>query len=72
MAKSVKEVSVLTGIVKFFVESKGYGFIIPDEAIDDVFFHQTNASSPLTKGDRVVFELEDTKRGPKAINVHKA
>jgi CspA family cold shock protein len=67
----VKVVS-FTGVVKFFAENKGYGFIIPDDsAMRDVFFHQTNTNGKLVKDDKVIFEVEESKRGLKAVNVQK-
>lgn len=65
-------VSYYTGKVKFFINNKGYGFIIPDDStISEVFFHQSNTNGVLTKDDKVTFELEESKRGLKAINVQK-
>ena len=64
-----------TGIVKFFDNKKGYGFIKSDEDID-YFVHFTSIISDddykkLDEGDRVIFDGEDGPRGPSAINVKK-
>lgn len=64
-----------TGIVKFFDNKKGYGFIKSDEDID-YFVHFTSIISnddykKLDEGDRVSFDREDGPRGPSAINVKK-
>lgn len=62
-----------TGIVKFFDNKKGFGFISSDEGID-YFVHYTYIKSDddykrLAEGDRVRFEVEDAPRGPSAIKV---
>ena len=67
-----------TGTVKFFSQSKGFGFITPDEGGKDVFVHITAVESsnigPLDEGMRVSFDTEPDKRGkgPKAIDLQKA
>ena len=63
-----------TGIVKWFSRSKGYGFISPDgEAEKDVFVHYSNIVGDgfrnLDEGVRVRFEIEDSSKGPQAVNV---
>jgi CspA family cold shock protein len=60
------------GTVKWFNEKKGYGFIEQDEG-GDLFVHYSSIAMPgfkrLVDGERVRFDLEDTGRGPQAINV---
>lgn len=62
-----------TGKVKFFNEEKGFGFIIPDNGGENVFVHKTGLpkSLKIREGDRVTFEVQETDRGLKAINVEK-
>ena len=64
----------ITGIVKWFRRSKGYGFISPDgEAQKEVFVHYSNILGEgfrnLDEGMRVSFMIEDTPKGPQATNV---
>jgi CspA family cold shock protein len=66
------------GTVKFFNQSKGFGFITPDGGGKDVFVHITaverSSVGALTENMRVSFETEPDKRGkgPKAVNLQAA
>lgn len=57
------------GTVKFFNNSKGYGFIKPDDSDEDVFVHQTGLIDQIRENDQVQFEVEQGKKGLNAINV---
>ncbi len=61
------------GSVKWFNESKGFGFITPDNGDKDVFVHfsaiQSSGFKTLTEGQSVEFEITDGVKGPSAINV---
>jgi len=63
------------GKVKWFNDSKGYGFITPDDGSKDVFVHHTAIQSAgfrsLQEGDAVEFEIQEGQKGPAAANVRK-
>ncbi len=60
------------GTVKWFNESKGFGFIASEDG-GDVFVHyssiQDNGFKTLAEGDTVSFDIEEGQKGPKAVNV---
>jgi CspA family cold shock protein len=64
---------VNTGTVKWFNEKKGFGFITPDAAGEDLFVHhseiKTTGYATLEQGQRVQFEIGQGKKGPCATNV---
>ncbi len=67
----------ITGTVKFFNESKGYGFIAPDDGGTDAFVHITALEraglATLAQDQRVSYELEQDRRGKMAaVNVQLA
>ena len=59
------------GTVKFFNETKGFGFIKPDEGGAEVFVHATGLVDKITQDDRVSYEVQDGKKGKNAVNVRK-
>jgi len=64
---------MLTGTVKWFNESKGFGFIAQDNGGDDVFVHFSAIQSPgfktLKDGQKVSFEIQEGPKGLQAANV---
>lgn len=58
-----------TGVVKFFNESKGYGFITEDSSEQDYFVHISGLIDEIKEGDKVEFELKEGKKGLNAVNV---
>ncbi|QBG34968.1 transcription antiterminator/RNA stability regulator CspE [Litorilituus sediminis] len=62
-----------TGIVKWFDETKGFGFITPTDGTKDVFVHFRSIASEgyksLTEGQQVEFTVEQGQKGPQAANV---
>ncbi|MBW7871616.1 MAG: cold-shock protein [Flavobacteriia bacterium] len=57
------------GTVKFFNESKGYGFIKPDNGTQDVFVHINGLKEEIRENDKVVFEVQQGRKGLNAVNV---
>jgi CspA family cold shock protein len=66
--------SKIKGNVKWFNESKGFGFITPEDGSKDVFVHfsaiQSNGFKTLAEGQRVEFEITNGAKGPSAANVN--
>jgi CspA family cold shock protein len=57
------------GTVKFFNESKGFGFIIEDDSKTEYFVHVTGLIDEINEGDSVEFELQEGRKGLNAVNV---
>jgi CspA family cold shock protein len=61
-----------TGVVKFFNESKGFGFIVDDETKKDIFVHITGLNGQtIRENDQVSYEIVDGKKGLNAENVQR-
>ena len=65
--------NTMTGLVKWFNESKGFGFISPEDGSKDVFVHfsaiQSDDFKTLHEGQKVSFSVESGAKGPAAANV---
>ena len=57
------------GTVKFFNNSKGFGFITPDEGGKDVFVHKNGLTEEIREGDKVSYDVEEGQKGLNAVNV---
>ena len=68
--------STQTGIVKWFDDGKGYGFITPDGGGKDLFAHfseiRGDGFRSLTEAQRVSFEVKQGQKGPQAANIQPA
>ncbi len=61
-----------TGTVKFFNDTKGFGFITPDDGGKDLFVHVSAVEfGTLTDNDKVEFEVGEGQKGPCAVQVKK-
>lgn len=61
--------SELKGVVKFFNDAKGFGFIKEEESNEEYFVHVTGLQDKIYENDEVSFELTEGKKGMNAINV---
>jgi CspA family cold shock protein len=60
------------GTVKFFNETKGFGFIKPNNGTEDIFVHISGLKDEIRESDNVVYEVEQGKKGLNAVNVRLA
>ena len=65
----------MKGKVKWFNESKGFGFATPEDGSKDVFVHfsaiQGSGFKTLAENDSIEFDIEQSDKGPRAVNVRK-
>ena len=64
----------MTGTIKKIVRDKGFGFIVPDDGSDEVFFHRSRLGAKvqfedLREGDEVEFQVRPGEKGPQASEV---
>lgn len=62
-----------TGTLKFFNESRGFGFVTPDDGSKDVFLHvsaiEKSGLGRLSEGQKITYTVMDDARGPKAVDL---
>ena len=59
----------MQGTVKFFNETKGFGFIKPDDSGEDIFVHSSGLIDEIRENDKVEYDMEKGKKGMNAVNV---
>jgi len=59
----------MEGTVKFFNNTKGFGFIKPSDGGNDIFVHSTGLIDEIREDDQVEFDVEEGKKGLNAVNV---
>ena len=60
------------GTVKFFNESKGFGFIVDNDSKNEYFVHVSGLNDQVRESDEVTFDLQDGRKGLNAVNVKLA
>jgi CspA family cold shock protein len=70
------DLNMATGTVKWFNDSKGFGFITPDQGGEDLFAHfsaiQGGGFKTLAEGQKVTFDVTTGQKGLQASNIHPA
>jgi len=59
----------MEGTVKFFNESKGFGFIVDNESNEEYFVHVSGLVDEIREDDKVEFELKEGRKGMNAVDV---
>ncbi|MBK8291537.1 MAG: cold shock domain-containing protein [Flammeovirgaceae bacterium] len=61
----------MQGTVKFFNETKGFGFITPSDSKTDIFVHVSGLLDEIRENDEVTYEVESGKKGMNAVKVER-
>lgn len=61
-----------SGTVKFFNDSKGFGFIKPEDGGEDIFVHVSGLEDEIRENDQVTYDVERGKKGLNAVNVKRS
>ncbi len=64
--------NIMQGTVKFFNETKGFGFITPTDGGAEVFVHVSGLVDTIRENDSVTYDVEQGRKGPNAVNVKVA
>ena len=64
--------SMQSGTVKFFNETKGFGFVVDSNSGEEIFVHVSGLVDKVREGDAVTFETQQGKKGLNAVNVQLA
>jgi CspA family cold shock protein len=70
--EEINNTSMNKGIVKFFNDAKGFGFIKDEKSSKEYFVHSSGLKDSVREGDEVTFDLEQGKKGLNAVNVKLA
>lgn len=69
MAKFINNYIMTKGTVKFFNETKGFGFIVEEDTQKEHFVHVSGLTEEIRQGDNVEFDLQEGRKGLNAVNV---
>ena len=62
-------ITMAKGTVKFFNDSKGFGFIVDEETGKEIFVHVSGLVDEVKENDEVTFDVADGRKGPNAVDV---